>query len=485
MQLPDEALTYDFQGLLVPASEEWTPAAELRQHHFLSPARLKEIQPRLLQIRSQVIAERDMGPVAPDQPPFQAGFIDLPQMLLDAHRRQGEASELGRILQQAARLRNQVDRVLIVGVGGVSLGARALFEALCSLYHNELPAEKRLGTPRFTFEGDHFDNDAFQELLDLLQTSCVDPEIREERWGAIVCSKSGETLETAVAFRLLHREAAQYYGSRSERLRQVFRAVTGAGSKLHELFKAQGCGESDVFLFPENVGGRFSVFTAASLLPAAVMGLDVRALLLGAGAMTRVFLDEPFERNPVLQYAAVNFLMAQEFGKPIRVLSAWSKKLHGVGLWYDQLLADSLGKRGQGPTPLTVVPTRDWHARGQQLLEGPRDKIVNNLVVRTPRQAPVRIGMADHNQDGLNSLNRTGYSDLTQAALEYTNRLFREAARPTANLVMPMLSEHTMGQLLQMLQLAAVVEGRLMGINPYGQPAVEVYKKSMREFRKE
>jgi glucose-6-phosphate isomerase len=134
---------------------------------------------------------------------------------------------------------------------------------------------------------------------------------------------------------------------------------------------------------------------------------------------------------------------------------------------------------------MTLVFTRDLHSRGQQLLEGPREQIVNNLVVRTPRQAPVRIGMADHNQDGLNALNRTGYAELMQAALECTNRLYGEAARPTANLVLPMLSEHSMGQLMQMLQLATVVEGRLMGINPYGQPGVEAYKKSMREYRKE
>jgi glucose-6-phosphate isomerase len=196
--------------------------------------------------------------------------------------------------------------------------------------------------------------------------------------------------------------------------------------------------------------------------------------------MTRRFLDEPFERNPALQYAAVNYLMAEECAKPVRVLSAWSKKLEAVGLWYDQLLSESLGKRGRGPTPLTAVQTRDLHSRGQQHQDGPRDKVINNLVVRNPTQPPIMIGMADHNQDELNALNRKGLPDLMRAALTGTNQAYADAARPTADLVVPTLSEHTMGQLLQMLMLATVVEGRLMGVNPYGQPGVTAYKQYMR-----
>src|SRR5687767_13630389 len=170
---------------------------------------------------------------------------------------------------------------------------------------------------------------------------------------------------------------AEYYGNQSPMLNKLFLPITGAGGKLRDLVKAEGVKDDDIFTIPDNIGGRFSVFTPVGLLPAALMGLDVRALLLGAAAMTRRFLEEPFERNPVLQYAAVNFLMSQT--KPIRVLSIWSKKLESLGLWYDQLLAESLGKQGQGPTPLTTVQTRDLHSRGQQHQEGARDKFINNL----------------------------------------------------------------------------------------------------------
>jgi glucose-6-phosphate isomerase len=484
MQLPDEAITYQYQALLVPSIAEWTPAAEVQARHFLPPARLKELAPRLLQVRSQVATERDLQQVPPELEPLDAGFIDLPQKTLDEHRRKADASVLGRVLSRAAQLRDQLDRVVILGIGGSYLGARALFEALRSAYHNELPAESRLGVPRIYFEGNNFDNDALQELLDLLQTTCVDPEIREERWGIIVISKSGGTLETAVANRIIRREMAEYYGARSERLRRLVVPITGAAGQLRDLCKAEGFADEDIFTIPDNVGGRYSVFTPVGLLPAAVMGLDMRALLLGAAAMTKRFLEEPFERNPVLQYAGVNFLMAEELGKPIRVLAVWSKKLEALGLWYDQLLAESLGKQGRGPTPLTAVETRDLHSRGQQHQEGRRDRVINNLVVGLPRAVPIAVGMADRNEDDLNALARKTLPNILDAALRGTNQAYAAAARPTADLTIPSLTEHTLGQLMQMLMLATVVEGHLMGINPYGQPGVEAYKRNMRELLK-
>jgi glucose-6-phosphate isomerase len=481
MELPDEAVTYHYQGLLAPVGEEWTAGAELRARHFLSPARLKDLTPRLMQCRSQVAADREACNVPPEALPLDPGFIDLPQNLLDGFRRKGDASDLGRTLALANRLKDDADRVVVVGVGGSHLGARALFDALKSAYHNELPPETRLGVLRICFAGENLDNDALQELLDLLQITCVDPDQREERWAVAAVSKSGSTLEPAVALRVLRREAVEYYGLRSEWLKLRFVAATAPASRLRDLFAAHRHDPADVLTVPDNVGGRYSVFTPAGLLPAALMGLDVRALLLGAAAMTKRFLEEPVERNPVLQYAAVNYLMAEELHKPLRVLAVWSKKLEAVGRWYDQLVAESLGKQGRGPTPLTVVQTRDLHARGQQHQEGARDRLINNLVVKNPRAVPIAVQMADHNQDELNACSRKGLPDLMRAARAGASRAQFDAARPTADLVLPGLSEHSLGQLLQMLMLATVVEGRLMSVNPYGQPGVEAYKRHLRE----
>lgn len=482
MELPDEAIDYHFQGLIASSGgEAFTVLAELQGKNFLTLARLRGLLPLVNQVRSQIAAERDIQQPSAELKPLDAGFIDLPTRLLDEHRRKKEVSQLGRVLALAERLRQETDRVVILGIGGSYLGARALFEALCHTYHNELPAAARMGTPRIYFEGNNADNDSFSELLNLLELTCVDPEILDERWGLIAVSKSGGTLETAVAYRLLRNEMRRFYGPKSDRFRQLSVPITGATSKLRDLSAAEGIAADDVLSVPDNVGGRYSVFTPAGLLPAAVMGLDVRALLLGASAMTKRFLEEPFERNPVLQYGVINHLMAEELHKSTRVLAVWSSKLEALGFWHDQLVAESLGKIGRGPTPITAVMTRDLHSRGQQFQEGTRDKIINNLIVKNSKHPPQGIGMADNNQDELNQFSRRTLPDLMRAAVQGTNQAYAEVARPTADIVLPQLSEHTLGQLMQMLMLATVVEGRLSGINPYGQPGVEAYKHNMRK----
>jgi glucose-6-phosphate isomerase len=485
MELPDEAITYDPRGLLAPAVEEWTAAAELRARHFVSPARFKELYPRLMQVRGQVAADRELRNPPPEALPLEAGFINLPQELLDGYRRKQDASELGKVIALASRLKEESDRVVFLGTGGSYLGAAAIVRALRSTYHNELPPETRLNVPRVYFEGNSADNDSLQELLDLLQITCVDPERREERWSVVCVSKTGTSIEPAVALRVFRREAAEYYGLRSPWLTKLFAAVTGPSTKVQALFKALGVADDGVLTIPENVGGRFSVFTPAGLLAAAVAGLDVRALLLGAAAMTKRCFEEPVERNPVLQFAGINYLAYEELKKPLRVLSLWSRKLEGVGAWYDHLVSESLGKQGRGPTPLTIVQTRDLYSRGQQHQDGPRDRIVNNLVVKAPQTVPIAIQMADHNDDDLNRFNRRTLPDVASAALRGVNQAHYDAARPTADLVMPVLSEHVMGQLLQLLMLATVIEARLLGVNPYGQPGTETYRRHLYENLKQ
>lgn len=484
MQLPDEAIAYNYQSLLAPMLDDWTPGAELRQQHYLAPSKLRDLLPRVSQVRSQIATERDLKQVPPEMQPLDAGFIDLPQKLLDAQRKQNDTSVLGRVIQLATRMRAEVDRFVILGIGGSYLGARTLFEALRRSFHNDLPAKDRSGTPRIYFEGNNVDNDTLHELFEMLSITCVDPEQHDERWGVTVISKSGDTLETAIAYRAIRRELAEYYGTDSPHVKNVIVPITGDKSKLRTMCLADGISAENILTIPDDVGGRYSVFTPVGLFPAAVMGLDVRALLLGAAAMTRRFFEDRFENNPVLQYAAVNYLMYTQYQKPIRVLSVWSKKLEALGLWHDQLLAESLGKQGLGATPITSVGTRDLHSRGQQHQEGARDKVINNVVVNSWANPPMMVGMADRNEDDLNQYNRKSLPDVMKAALEGANKAYHDGARPTANIVLPNITEHTMGQLLQMLMLATVVEGRLLGVNPYGQPGVEAYKRNMQEILK-
>jgi glucose-6-phosphate isomerase len=367
--------------------------------------------------------------------------------------------------------------VVVVGIGGSYMGARALMEACCHPFHNEVDRAQRGGRPRLYFEGNNLDNDWIQGLLDLLPTrgNSQDPT---DRWAIIVISKSGETLETAVAFRLFLAALTKACDNDMALVAPRVVPITGRTGRLRDLVEELRC--PSIFRVPDGVGGRYSVFSPVGLLPAAVLGIDIFKLLQGAAAMTDHFREAPFDENIVLQFAAVNYLVHQAQGANIRVLSVWSKSLESLGFWYDQLLAESLGKEQRGPTPLTVVNTRDLHSRAQQHQEGAYDKLINNLIVERWRCDSLFVPSRASDPDQLNVLVSKTVPDLMRAAIVGTNHAYAQVGRPTADLRLPAVDEPSLGQLLQMLMLATVVEGRLMKINPYGQPGVEAYKEYTR-----
>jgi len=198
--------------------------------------------------------------------------------------------------------------------------------------------------------------------------------------------------------------------------------------------------------------------------------------------MTEHFANAQFEDNLIMQYVAVNHLLSQKRGKSVRVMSVWSKALEAFGLWHDQLLAESNGKEGLGVTPLTTVNTRDLHSRHQQHQQGINDKVFNNIIVEGYRHDPLAVGHSDRDQDGLNDLSEKVLPDLMQAAIQGTNDALHQDGRPTTDLIVPQLDTYTMGQLFQMMMIATVLEGRLLQINPYGQPGVEQYKVNMNRY---
>ncbi|MBN2023042.1 MAG: glucose-6-phosphate isomerase [Pirellulales bacterium] len=456
----------------------YDPAGVLIRETGLSAADLAWLGPRLEAARNEVLDDLALWhsgePVPKEKQPLDAGFIDLPERLLDQYRAKGDQSELGRILATGNRLAGQVDRVVVLGIGGSYMGARALFEALCHPYHNELPRTHRSMRPRIYFAGNNADNDAAVGLMELL--ACQS----QERWGIIVISKSGSTLETAVALRVFLDHLAQSCGGNVDKVHELVIPITGVKSRLRSLATAMGC--TEIFPIPEGVGGRFSILSAVGLLPAAVLGIDVVKLLEGAALTNKRFCNSSSGQNPVLDYVGVCRLMETRRGATTRVLSTWGDRMEAVGLWYDQLLAESLGKNGQGALPLTVVNTRDLHSRGQQHQEGRRDKLITNLVVEKTRHAPIEIKPSTMNQDLLNELAGKTLPDVLRAALAGTNRAYADDRRPTADLRLPRLDEWSLGQLFQMLMLATAVEGRLVGTNPYGQPGVEAYKTHMNEY---
>jgi glucose-6-phosphate isomerase len=459
--MADQLISYDPSGVFLP-------------EHGITPAELAELAGHLDEARDEVLADAQLWAdgveVPAEKVPLDAGFHDLPDRLLADFRNHGAKSELARIKAAADRLSGEVDSVVVLGIGGSYMGARALLEACCHQYYNEVEPTMRRGRPRIYFEGNNVDNDALLDLQRLLQS-------RGDQWGLVCISKSGGTLETAAAFRILLHDLKASLGKDSGELAKFVIPVTGKTGKLFDLSQALGCKE--VFEVPDGVGGRFSVLSAVGLMPAALLGLDVERLLMGAKAMNEHFRNNGPATNIVLQYVGVCHLMEELRGCYTRVLSTWGKRLEAAGLWYDQLLAESLGKHEVGALPLTVVNTRDLHSRGQQHQEGARDKLITNLIVDQPSRGAIKVGSSDLNQDGLNELAEKSIPNILAAAIEGTNQAYREANRPTADIHLPQLDEYTLGQFFQFMMLATVVEGRLIGINPYGQPGVEAYKKNM------
>ncbi len=460
----------------MPDTLRYDPSAA---HKYLSPVAWDSVCPLLENarqaVRDEVQLYNSKASIPAHMQPLDSGFIEWPQRLLDELKAKGDASQLGQIQIAAKRLRENFDRVVLLGIGGSYMGAKALFDALCHPFHNELSRDARRGVPRIYFEGNNLDSDALRALVEMLPQSASAPKTVNDRWATVVISKSGGTLETAIAFRVFRKAAEDYFGAGSADLKQAIASITGETGKLRNVTNEQGY--QSVFPIPDGIGGRFSILTAVGLLPAAIMGLDIVQLLQGAADMTQSFFTAPTGQNPVLDYTGIGHLYEMT-GQHIRLLSTWGKKLESVGFWYDQLLSESIGKDGRGATPITVVNTRDLHSRGQQHQEGCRDKLITNVIVEQHALPAVGIPAFATDHDDLNQYQKKTVSNVLSAAIQGTNEAYAADRRPTTDLVLPKLSEYSLGQVFQMLMLATVVEGRLLGINPYGQPGVEAYKKA-------
>ena len=458
------------------------PSGSINSEFGIKEDQIASLADKLMHLRHEMVetdrAQYDSGDVPTEKQPLDARFFWLPEEQLAAYEADRETSELGRIFQVANGLHNEIDAVAVLGIGGSYMGARAMMDACCDPYHNELTRGARGSKPRMYFEGNNVDNDASAALLNRLKAGGYGDSAAEKQFAIVVISKSGGTMETAVAFRQFLASLESSLGTdAAQQLGQRVIPVTGASGKLHDLAREIGCRQ--VFSVPEGVGGRFSILSSVGLMPAAMLGLDCMKLLEGAVAMNDHFKTAAYEDNVVLQYVAVNHLLSELRGKSIRVMSVWSKALESVGLWYDQLLAESNGKEGLGVTPLTTVNTRDLHSRHQQHQQGRNDKVFNNIIVENYRADSLAVGQSDRNQDTLNDIAKRTLPDIMNAAIKGTNDALHEDGRPTTDIILPRIDTHVLGQLFQMLMISTVIEGRLLGVNPYGQPGVEQYKRNM------
>jgi len=452
-------ITLDYNDLM---------ADQIGAEQGLSSQALADLAPRLAEVHTQISQRTGPGSEF-------LGFLDLPFQ---------PAASLDAIQACADQIAESSDLHLVLGIGGSYLGARALFSALCHPYHNELPRERRQQRPRIYFEGNNMDSDALAGLLELLPPGR--PQSLQERWSLNVISKSGGTLETAVAFRYLRQLAQAQYGHDASRY--IVATTDASQGKLKQLAQREGYTS---FVIPDDVGGRYSILTPVGLLPAAVAGVNIRELIAGARDMAAL-CQQPGLENPAYLYASLQYLSTQA-GRHISVMNIWDKALEFVGFWYDQLAAESLGKDGQGRVPLTGVCTRDLHARGQQLQAGARNTVITNLSVQQV-QHELRIQTEADNVDGLNYLDGKPLHELLHKAFEGTGYAYAREQRPGINISLKERSAYGLGALFYLLEVATVAEGYLMGINPMDQPGVESYKNFMfgllgredkREYREE
>ena len=375
------------------------------------------------------------------------GWLDLPRRV---------AADIPRIREVAARLR-QHDAIVVVGIGGSYLGARAVIEALRNPFGVNLP---------IFFAGHQLDGQYHEQLMQHLST---------RDYGVVVISKSGTTTEPALAFRLLFADLHARFGDAGVRERVV--AVTdGSRGSLRSLALRNGL---DTFVIPDDVGGRFSVLSPVGLLPIAVAGLDVEGLLSGAGSMQDLLRgkdgDNP-EISPALAYVCARNA-AYRAGKKIEILTSYRAGLHFTAEWWKQLYGESEGKEGKGIFPAAVDLTTDLHSMGQWLQEG--ERTIFETVIDVESSAAPTVPKETRDEDGLNYLAGRTMNDINRVALMATMEAHVSGGVPCSRLILPQVDAPTMGALLYMFMYGCGISGYLLGVNPFDQPGVEAYKANM------
>ena len=383
------------------------------------------------------------------------GWVNLPSSITTAQFDEIEAA--------AKTLREKADVVLAIGIGGSYLGAKAVLEALSGSFDNLTAPQKGKHT-KVLFAGQNISEDYMWELMEAVKNLDI---------AAIVISKSGTTTEPAIAFRIIREEIERRYGKAgaAERIVAVTDAAKGA---LRTLATTEGY---KTFVIPDNVGGRYSMLTPVGLLPLAVAGVDIRALVAGAVEMEQLTATAPFAENPAMQYAAARTALYRA-GKKVEILASYEPKLQNIGEWWKQLYGESEGKEGKGLFPASVTLTADLHSMGQYIQEG--ERILFETVIRIAQpDHTVTIGADKDNLDGLNFLAGKRIHEVNRMAILGTMLAHVDGGVPNIAVELPKIDAHTIGALLYMFEKACGMSGYALGINPFDQPGVEAYKKNM------
>ena len=363
----------------------------------------------------------------------------------------------------ANTLREKCEVVVVAGIGGSYLGARAVIEALSNSFAWLIQDKKN---PQILFAGNNISEDYLAELTDYL---------KGKRFGVINISKSGTTTETALTFRLLKKQCEAQMGK--DVAREVIVAVTDAKRGA-----ARTCADKEgykSFIIPDNVGGRFSVLTPVGLLPIACAGFDIKALVAGATDMEKATgVNVPFGENIAAQYAAVRNALYNEGGKKIEIIVNYQPKLHFIAEWWKQLYGESEGKDGKGIFPASCDFTTDLHSMGQWIQDGERSIYETVISVETPNRE-LDFPHDDENLDGLNFLAGKRVDEVNKMAELGTRLAHVDGGVPNIRISVPVLNEYYIGQLIYFFEIGCGISGNILGVNPFNQPGVEAYKKNM------
>lgn len=383
------------------------------------------------------------------------GWIDLPV--------EYDKDEFARIKEAAKKIQNDSDVLLVVGIGGSYLGARAAIEFLSHSFHNILPKGARK-TPEIYFVGNSISSKYIKDLQDVLEG---------KDFSINIISKSGTTTEPAIAFRVFKKMLIEKYG-REEANKRIYATTDRAKGALKNLADEEGY---EKFVVPDDVGGRFSVLTAVGLLPIAVSGADIDQLMEGAASGRKKALELPYEENDALLYAAIRNILLKK-GKSVEIVANYEPSLHYVSEWWKQLYGESEGKDQRGLFPAAVDLTTDLHSMGQFIQDGARIMFETVLNVEDS-EAEIVLGEEEVDTDGMNYLAGKTVDFVNKSAMNGTILAHTDGNVPNLKVNIPEQNAFYLGELFYFFEFACGVSGYLLGVNPFNQPGVESYKKNM------
>ena len=383
------------------------------------------------------------------------GWIDLP---VDYDK-----EEFARIKKAASKIQSDSDVLLVIGIGGSYLGARAAIEFLTHSFYNVLNKEDRKA-PEIYFVGNSISSKYIKDLQDVL---------KGKDFSINIISKSGTTTEPAIAFRVFKEMLEKKYG-KAEAAKRIYATTDKARGSLKKLATEEGY---ETFVVPDDVGGRFSVLTAVGLLPIAVSGADIDKLMEGAQAGRKQAIEADFAENDALKYAALRNILLRK-GKAVEILANYEPCVHFVSEWWKQLYGESEGKDKKGILPASVDLTTDLHSMGQFIQDGARIIFETVINIETSREE-ILIGEEPVDLDGLNYLAGKSVDFVNKSAMNGTILAHTDGQVPNLVVNVPEVNEYYLGQLFYFFEFACGVSGYLLGVNPFNQPGVESYKKNM------